>query len=852
MAHIIKKGPIKVPTQPKDFDLQATGLVFKSYDNQIALEFNVMQQDGTPADLLGANLRLLMFIYDEVDGTIKKEPIPFITKNLVTESFLNGHVVYILPEAMKAYNGMVEAYVYIEYPDGSTSDNLGFTFRMKRSAIDGLAQDKADYFIEDFKQLLDGVKQEATDAVNEALAKVEVVSENVSSAQNDLTILEGRIDQANREIDKVLSGANEFRTDIDTLKNSKADKTFVDAQLAQTKSDLAQTATNKVDKNGVEQVSWGNLTQEVKENITGGNTAVVGKNSVSTANIVNNSVTMEKLGFATQGYFQNSITGRRVNIDTERKVIELTGTSDIRTNQRLVGVPAGEYSFDGITGVTLVYTIVSNVTFAERKLHFASNDSELPQNAILLGFLRPDIDLYQLNGFYYIDGSMVKPHLPQNGEIGELITNPNWVNVDTTNNQLIVTNVVRLKEKATTHIIPSGEYSFDGIGDSLVVVFNVKQNTIRFIPAATYKSDVNKRDVVFGLFRLDYGYYELNGGYSIDGNAVLQFTEKDKKDIENLLTNPSYSSNELVVITDVPAGAYDSSLPFIPINESDPYTVIYDVYDQLITDYPDYVTRSLLGYSDDAPIYRYDFTPPKPKNYNREYKFPKIYYQSAIHGHEKMAAMGGASFFKSLCDDWRTDDTLRMLRWNVQFIVVPMLNPSGFNLNQRKKENGVDLARNFPYNWRPNDDPDSLYYPGSEPASEVETQFVIELLENETDIVFAFDQHNSGELYRVGYSIWLGTGNESLLPLLSGIGQQMSTKTKIDYAYAPQGNESLFQLLYSSTPGSAASYIQSIGIPATLFELTPILKEGEVEDTQKFTVDAIGNAFQAVVKHYLT
>ncbi|MDW3029916.1 BppU family phage baseplate upper protein, partial [Enterococcus faecium] len=200
MAHVIKKGSITVPTQPKDYDLQATGLVFKSYDNQIALEFNVEQQNGTPADLLGANLRLLMFIYDEVDGMITKEPIPFITKNLITESFLNGQVVYILPEAMKAYNGMVEAYVYIEYPDGSTSDNLGFTFRMKRSAIDGLAQDKADYFIADFQQLLDGVKQEATDAVNEVLAKVEAVSKNVSSAQNDLTILEDRIDQTNQQI----------------------------------------------------------------------------------------------------------------------------------------------------------------------------------------------------------------------------------------------------------------------------------------------------------------------------------------------------------------------------------------------------------------------------------------------------------------------------------------------------------------------------------------------------------------------------------------------------------------------------------------------------------------------------
>lgn len=192
MAHIIKKGPIKVPTQPKDFDLQATGLVFKSYDNQIALEFNVVQQDGAPADLLGANLRLLMFIYDEVDGTIKKEPIPFITKNLITESFLNGHVVYILPEAMKAYDGMVEAYVYIEYPDGSTSDNLGFTFRMKRSAIDGLAQDKADYFIEDFKQLLAAASLEA----NKVVEGLDTEIKNLQQAAKDAnTAVDGAMDR---------------------------------------------------------------------------------------------------------------------------------------------------------------------------------------------------------------------------------------------------------------------------------------------------------------------------------------------------------------------------------------------------------------------------------------------------------------------------------------------------------------------------------------------------------------------------------------------------------------------------------------------------------------------------------
>lgn len=203
MTHIIKKGPIKVSTQPKDFDLQATGLVFKSYDNQIALEFNVVQQDGTPADLLGANLRLLMFIYDEVDGTIKKEPIPFITKNLITESFLNGHVVYILPEAMKAYNGMVVAYVYIEYPDGSTSDNLGFTFRMKRSAIDGLAQDKADYFIEDFKQLLAAASLEA----NKVIEGLDTEIKNLQQATKD----------ANTAVDGAMNRIDGLETEIGQL-----------------------------------------------------------------------------------------------------------------------------------------------------------------------------------------------------------------------------------------------------------------------------------------------------------------------------------------------------------------------------------------------------------------------------------------------------------------------------------------------------------------------------------------------------------------------------------------------------------------------------------------------------------
>lgn len=200
MARIIKSGLIKVPTQPKDFDLTATGLVFRSYDNQPALEFNIEKQDGTPVDLLGATLRLLMYVHDEVDGTVTKEPVPFITKNLITESFLNGHVKYILPEALKAYNGIVETYVYIEYSDGTTSDNIGFTFRMKRSEIDGLAQDKADYFIEDFKQLLAVASLEANKTIEGLDTEIKNLQQAAKGANAAVDGAMDRIDGLEAEI----------------------------------------------------------------------------------------------------------------------------------------------------------------------------------------------------------------------------------------------------------------------------------------------------------------------------------------------------------------------------------------------------------------------------------------------------------------------------------------------------------------------------------------------------------------------------------------------------------------------------------------------------------------------------
>ena len=67
-------------------------------------------------------------------------------------------------------------------------------------------------------------------------------------------------------------------------------------------------------------------------------------------------------------------------------------------------------------------------------------------------------------------------------------------------------------------------------------------------------------------------------------------------------------------------------------------------------------------------------------------------------------------------------------------LFIPCLNPDGMGENKRTNANGVDLNRNFPTkNWGEDgsaagDNPSS-YFGGNKPASEIETQFVIDVID---------------------------------------------------------------------------------------------------------------------------
>ncbi len=154
---------------------------------------------------------------------------------------MQGIVKYPIPDMLLSYEGKVDANVYIDFPDGSHTDNLGFTFNIEKSVIDGDVQLNGEYYLKDFKQLLDGVQQEADEAVAKALegldqtvndAKADVdkfVQEATGTVNQTMEDLNEKLKTTQDQVVKVSQTAETIQTDLATVQGelSEAEKYFV-------------------------------------------------------------------------------------------------------------------------------------------------------------------------------------------------------------------------------------------------------------------------------------------------------------------------------------------------------------------------------------------------------------------------------------------------------------------------------------------------------------------------------------------------------------------------------------------------------------------------------------------------
>lgn len=635
-------------------------------------------------------------------------------------------------------------------------------------------------------------------------------------------------------------------------------------RLNEVTAQLAQTERDKVDKNGSMQVNYANLSQDVREKFTDGAVAVVGTHGVGEVNLTPNSVTEEKVSFIKKS--TNLLDINNVVMD---KVISGTGTITDNTSY------VYSHRMDVTPLVSIFTQNVTNISFYDSSDNFISRANptnsmfHAPANAY---FMRANMSKTFFNNFnmlkqvsigdsevpyepFYrkMEGVEVEANLSTDFKItpaqAEFITtstnlfNKNSVIKDKviSSSGVLTDNLGYYTSKRKIKVKPGEEYTFYNIlyisqfgRDNLFLrrqtVTDITTPFVFVVPADVAEISVSL-NVRSPSIRLEDA--QIN-----KGNVLLDYEEGGAR--FNELVNFKESINDLrmdnweeehsIVTSDnfnhvytapILEGKESTSIdPLIDYKTAD----FYDLFDQLVIDYPDYVARTLLGYdaSDTLPIYRYDFKPKEVSTSTSggdvdldETKFPKVILLSGSHGEFASAYLTYESM-KQICKSWEDSDALESLRWNVHFIVVPAWSPWSFDNRSRHNFNDISPSRNFPYLFTFIDQESAKS--GTTPLTEPETIYIYDLLQENKDALAVIDFHNFGTPTNF---IWALTTSKQMLAIAKAHIRQMTAKWKKDYDLVAKSdkNNGYVGYAYTNIYTSALSQAESMGIRGATYEV---------------------------------
>ena len=393
-------------------------------------------------------------------------------------------------------------------------------------------------------------------------------------------------------------------------------------------------------------------------------------------------------------------------------------------------------------------------------------------------------------------------------------------------------------------MLKQGNYSYESIGaNSVCVLANKKTLGIEYCKTSEIVGKTSDY-IYLGVINKSTNQVDINGTFNLNGKEVYPFTG----DVQ------AVSNNNFRYAIDINNSMYNVSTNTHLDNTTllKDCNKVYAQYDNLMFKYPSYITKTLIGTEyTGLPIYRYDFKPLEPQNNPFKVKMPKVMVSANIHGNETLVMTNHIRFFTDLCENWRNDDNLCQLRFGVHFIVIPVVNPWGYNNNQRKNSRGVDLNRNFSEGWdsltdSKYTDTSNINYKGSQPMSEKEVQFYDTITQTERpDIII--DCHNFNTFDEDGHVLWFGSNLMDVQKVLFDTANKLTGKIKKDYSYMPQDNSNLI-MIKGATDGGVIKYCESLGIPSVIFEAVWKMKTSG-QDTQKATTDGLGNLIFNLVKN---
>lgn len=274
---------------------------------------------------------------------------------------------------------------------------------------------------------------------------------------------------------------------------------------------------------------------------------------------------------------------------------------------------------------------------------------------------------------------------------------------------------------------------------------------------------------------------------------------------------------------------------------------VYSAFNELMSDHPDYISSHTYGNdeSDTYPIKEYSFTPDltEVSPLDSEKSLPKLLIITGLHGDEKMSIFSLYHLVYDICENWRDNEVLKYLRWNVEIKLMPITNPWGFHAGgqgRRTNANEVDLNRDF-------DD-----------FTQVETQYIKDFIDNNTDAIYFGDYHTNGTSgNEYGTLMWhsnlSGTHNSETIDISSKYTISLLSREFVDEYLLPDDVGFFGYVTHNNVSGMSKHYGARQGISSNTFECFRKFPEQEGffnETALKACTEYVGNWLGSILKKF--
>ena len=307
----------------------------------------------------------------------------------------------------------------------------------------------------------------------------------------------------------------------------------------------------------------------------------------------------------------------------------------------------------------------------------------------------------------------------------------------------------------------------------------------------------------------------------VDADGMMYWRYSNANDVFDKWRHVGvYHSNAFsCLFTDPEPFRCDYDINRLPSGETDRVNKLYALYDD-VTQNGVTITKDTLGNDATGTFLIYNYK----VSWNIGEK-PVVLIVCGEHGNELTSAYLGYMLYKEI-----VQGALQKYLRYVDFWVIPLMNPYGYQNGTRNNGNDVNLNRDFPAMWEYSTTAHNKT--GDYSLSQPETQIIYNLLVNNRDkILFACNKHDTGSLagkvssdqpdiaayvstlmkqdYVVnnGIAAWENEQVRETAPwIIDDCTQDISTKTLIPSRTLP-------------TPGSMDVFFNSIGIHGSLLEV---------------------------------